>query len=381
MRKVYWRPKAVSRTALILISGFAVAALILVESFPVVTRHPYQLEKMAAAEQAEQAMATIHDARLATGIPIDPTTDPTESGMIGIAMSPVTSISGSLISKQTSVNPNFAAVIVDMLKKIEVKEGDVVAVGMSGSFPALNICTISAVETLKLNPIVISSGAASQWGANVPDLLWLDMERILGESGIIATQSVAASVGGYEDRGLGMSEEGIALINKAIERNGLKRLASESFESSVDERMDLYQEMAKGKPIKAYINIGGGTVSVGRSLGKKLVYSGLNTSASLKVHRVKGVMPQFMSDGIPVIHLVQIVTLAERYGLTVQPQTFPEIGEAAVFVGEQYNRWLAVALLLIEIAVLYVFIRSDIGFRLLKSRQIPKSESAPEPMV
>jgi poly-gamma-glutamate system protein len=47
--------------------------------------------------------------------------------MIGLATSPITSTTGYLKVKQTTVNPNWAAVLVDMLKRAGVKEGDAIA--------------------------------------------------------------------------------------------------------------------------------------------------------------------------------------------------------------------------------------------------------------
>ena len=38
--------------------------------------------------------------------------------------------------------------------------------------------------------------------------------------------------------------------------------------------MDLYTRSAEGKPIKAYINVGGGTVSVGKNIGKLMFRPG-----------------------------------------------------------------------------------------------------------
>ncbi len=381
MKKVYWRPKAVSRTALLLIAGFSLLGLIMVESWQVTRERPFQAEKLAAARLAADAMETLYFAREEVGPAIDRTIDPTESGLIGVTMSPVTSISGHLIAKQTTINPNFAAVMVDMLKRADVGEGDVVALGVSGSFPALNVCTYAALEVLKAKPIVIASAAASQFGANVPDLLWIDMERVLQDQGVMNIRSVAASIGGYEDRGLGMSEEGLALIQKAIARNGLLQLEAEEFEDCIEERMQIYKDYAKGKPIKAYINVGGGTVSVGRSLGKKMFHPGLNRRTPDKLRLVDGVMPRFIAEGVPVIHMVQVAELAERYGMQISPPTMPQVGEATVFSGFDYNRWLAATILFIEVALLYTFIRSDVGFRLLRMSPQRKEQPAPEPMV
>jgi poly-gamma-glutamate system protein len=408
MKKIYWRPRAVSRTALVLIAIIALAGLLIVEQSKGPQNRPYYEEKNAAANKAQQALEVIKTARQTIGPPIEHAYDPAESGIIGLPMSPVTSVSGDITAKQTSANPNFAAVLVDMLKEAGVREGDVVAVACSGSFPALNIATYAAIETLGLKPIVISSAAASQFGANVPELLWIDMERILREQGVFAIKSVAASIGGYEDMGIGLTQEGLNMVQESIKRNDLPRLDTmidealkdgtlvasvdptalpakagvPSFEDNINMRLKLYEDEADGRPIKAYINIGGGTVSVGRSVGKKLFYPGLNLRPPGRIANLDGVMPRLINDGVPIIHLVQVAQLAERYGLPVAPTTAPEPSVGGVFTADDYNRPLVVAILGLIILSMYGFIRSDIGFRILR---VPSGKKAgdgrPEPMV
>ena len=150
MKRVYWRPPGVSRSALLLIAALALGALFIVESFPVQTRQRYYDEKIAAAHKAREAMGAIKSERQRRGAVIDPEIDPAGSGMIGSALTAVTSNTGYLDAKQTSANPNFAAVIVDLLKRAGVEKGDLVAIGLSGSFPALNIATFAAVHVLEL---------------------------------------------------------------------------------------------------------------------------------------------------------------------------------------------------------------------------------------
>ncbi len=381
MKKIYWRPRAVSRTALTLIAVLAVVGLLLVENLTIIKKRPYFEEKKEAAELAEHAMDQIWYLRSTHGPPIDISTDPTASGLIGLPISPVTTVSGDLTSKQTSVNPNFAAVIVDMLKRAEVKEGDTVAVGVSGSFPAINVCVYAAIEALGLKPIIISSASASQWGANVPELLWIDMERHLQEQQVFGFRSVKSSIGGYEDRGLGLDRESLEKIEAGIERNKLPKVEAETFEENVADRIQTYHTLAGGSPIKAYINVGGGAVSVGRTAGKKMFRPGLNLRPPGRIQQIDGVMARFISEGIPVIHLIQIQDLAERYGLPIAPVTKPEVGVGDVFRGEDYNRLLAGGVLLAITLSLYAFIRSDIGFRLLQSSGRRKDPGHPEPMV
>lgn len=381
MKRVYWRPKNVSRTALLLIALFSIAGMILVESLPTIREMPWQREKTEAAQLAKEAFDVIAIARDQSGTPIDPKVDPTESGLLGVATSTVTSLTGSLTDKQTTINPNFAAAIVDMLKRAGVEQGDVVAVGISGSLPAFNICTFAALETLEAQPVVIASGASSSWGANVPSLLWLDMEKILAEKGVFATRSVAASIGGEADRGLSFPQEGVDAIRGAIEENGLELLEQKKFEDILEKRMEIYRQQSGGKPIKAYINVGGGMASVGRTAGKQAFKSGLNEELPDDAEGIDGIMERFASSGVPVIHLVKIASLARQYGMVESPETMPRVGEGSVFRKPDYNRYLALGVLLVEIAMLYVFIRSDVGFRLLSPGKKRGDKSAPEPMV
>jgi len=423
MKKIYWRPRAVSRPALLLITLISLAGLSLVERWKVHSPQPYFDEKMTAAKLAQDAFAVIKAQRLEVA-PIDRTIDPAATGLIGLPMSPVTSVSGEVAAKQTSANPNFAAVMVEFLKEAGVREGDAVAIGVSGSFPALNICTYAACEALKVRPLVISSASASQFGANVPALLWPDMERALrrrgkkvpqvndagqpvldaeGEptyrdAGLFSTKSIACSIGGILDRGVGLDKEGLELVNNSIQRNGLTPFRAdeppipeegdvitamaEDFKANVDERMALYLQHAEGMPIRAYINVGGGTVSVGKDIGKHMFSPGLNRRPPRHVREVDGVMPRFINQGVPVIHVVHINTLADRFGMPLEPSTMPLVGDGGVFTGIDYSKPLVIGVLAFILLSLYSFIRSDVGFRMLRaSQRSRKSDSQPEPMV
>ncbi|YCM46598.1 poly-gamma-glutamate system protein [Verrucomicrobiaceae bacterium 227] len=382
MQKLYWRPQAVSIKALVLVALFAAVGAVLVEKVKTNNQQAFHEEKMQASQLAISAMESLRAARVLAGYEIDTEVDPAKSGLIGLPMSSVTSVSGVLEAKQTSINPNFAAVIVDYLKRANIQEGDTIAVGCSGSFPALNVCVYAALETLKLKPIIISSASASQWGANIPDLLWIDMERILQEESKFSFRSVAASMGGFEDSGMGLTSTGKADINRGIERNGLTMLdPKKDFTEKVDERYEIFKANAKGAPIKAYINIGGGTISNGRKVGKNLFNPGLNKRAPLGVAKVDGLMSRFITEGVPVIHLVEVNKLAEKYEMPLSPEMTPSIGNSSVFAKKGYSRWLAATVLVIILLALFGFIRSDIGFRLFQSGGPKKGGSHPEPMI
>ena len=351
MTKSYWKPQGRS-SIMALAAVLSLLAVGTVEFFPAQANSTGVNEKLVAATLAGEAFETIKSERIERGIEIDPATDPAQSGLVGQLISPVTSNHGDLSAKQATINPNFAAVVLEMLKQAGVGKGDVVAVGFSGSFPALNISVLAAMDTLGAKPIVISSASGSQWGANHPDLLWIDMESALNEAGIFQTRSVAASLGGVEDRGIGMSEEQVKLLRAAIARNELPALEPADFTQGINERMLIYRRHADGASIKAYINVGGGAASVGTHEGKKQFDPGLNLTPPVGVKLDDSVMARFAHEDVPVIHLVQIEELAMRYGLPLQIADVPKVGEGNIYAPEEYNTALAAGGLLAIVLVL-----------------------------
>jgi len=381
MKKMYWRPSKVPRIVLVVISIFAIAGMTSVELFKTYKKSPHFTEKIQAARGMKDAMELIKEHRIKRAGPIDSEQDPAGSGLIGLPTSPITSNVGYLNAKQTTVNPNWAAVMVDMLKKAGAKEGDSIAVGISGSFPALAIATYAAAKVLKLKVIAISSVAASNWGANIPNLTWLDMERILYKAGMISQVSVAASLGGMEDEALGMSEKSLEMLRAAITRNKVPLIEANTRKEIIDARMAIYREYAEGGRIAAYVNLGGGTVSVGTVVGKKLYRPGLDRRPPQAALTTDSVMSRFAREDVPLIHMVYIDRLAKRYGLPKSPDSMPYVGEGPIFGKLQYNLTLAVVNLVILLFILYIFLKLDIGYRIFGSSRITQAPKHPEPMV
>jgi hypothetical protein len=96
---------------------------------------------------------------------------------------------------------------------------------------------------------------------------------------------------------------------------------------------------------------------------------------------IDSVMNRFARQGTPVIHLVYIDTLAEKYGIPKSPSVMPHIGEARVFAVTKYNVFLAAANLIILVFVLYIFLRLDIGYRIFGTTKATETPKHPEPMV
>ena len=404
MRGMYWKPEGASQVQRAVVAALAIVGLVAVEVFPTEEQQPHYAEKMLAARKAQEALEVLHEASERKGLGLLMKTDPAGSRMIGEVLSPITSGSGSLVSKQTSVNPNFAAVIVEWLKELRVKPGEVVAVGLSGSFPAMNLAVYSAVHELGIEPIIISSTAASQWGANHPNFTWLDMEAVLRENDVFPYKSVAASLGGVGDDAIGLSNRGRRMLERAIERNDVPELAevdkkkqpdrpveADSEEDSapslalvdedrVRERMSLYYKEAGDRPIKAYVNVGGGTVSVGTKVGKRKFSPGVNARPPKGIEDMPpSVLGAFLENGVPGIHITRIIDLAERYGLEIAPRTTPEVGAGDVFEKRQPNRWLAGIVLVLVLLALFVIARQPWGTRMLRTTIPPESVIPPPP--
>jgi poly-gamma-glutamate system protein len=379
MKRIYWRPKDVSTNALLVIAAIAAAAIVVVEGFPEPTSELYFQQMLEASELAAEATDEIRRERDRRRIRIDPIADPTGSGLIGFPVTEITTNSGNLLAKQTAINPNWAAVTVQLLHEADVSEGDTVALGVSGSFPGLNVAVYAALATLRLNPIIISSASGSQWGANHPDFLWTDMERALFKRKIFPFRSVAVSPGGAEDRAAGLSEEGHKVLNRRLERTGLPRIDPESYAESVVERMAIYREHAGENPIRAYINIGGGTSSVGTRRSKFAFQPGVNRATPPKAALIDSVMARFLDKGVPVIHFLQINRMAQRFGLPVSPQVRPAVGSGMVFRQRRYNPELTAVALAVVVASLFLFIRSGRGRMALESTH--RRESRIEPRL
>ncbi|MBR5668756.1 MAG: poly-gamma-glutamate system protein, partial [Spirochaetales bacterium] len=96
--------------------------------------------------------------------------DLNRTGLIGPAYSPLMTTMGDIAAKRTSLDPNFAAVLVKYFVNAGLKQGDTVAIGSSGSFPALAIASICACNALGLKAEVIVSIGASTYGATRVEL-------------------------------------------------------------------------------------------------------------------------------------------------------------------------------------------------------------------
>jgi poly-gamma-glutamate system protein len=349
--------RAKSNIVLGLVSLLSLLALIAVENGKMVVRQEWYNEKLEASRLSQSAARHIKNYRLENGVFIDEINDPNQTALIGQEYSLITTDQGLIESKLSATNPNFAAVIVQLLKDAGLNDSDHVAVAYSGSFPGLNISVLAALETLKLRPIVITSVGSSNFGANDPYLTWLDMESILYKSDIFHNRSVAASIGGGNDLGRGLSPEGRDLIVKAIERNHVEFINEKHIEDCIARRMEIYDKFSQGQPIKAFINVGGGIASLGNTINGQLIPSGLTKHLPMSNFPLRGVIIQMGQKGIPIIHLLNIDQLLTKYGLPVNPVPLPEPGDGGIFIQKKYNViTTAVATFILVVVIVFIYL-------------------------
>ncbi|MEO0324647.1 MAG: poly-gamma-glutamate system protein [Myxococcota bacterium] len=378
MKALYWRSNRVSAAQLVVLSIAVVLGTLAVETQPIEERGPLHALQLQAARQCAQGYRAIHLERIRQQLPLEIEHDPAASGLIGPAVSPIVSTPGHLPSKQTSVNPNFAAAFVVLLSEAGVREGDLVAVGLTGSFPAANVALLSAIEALGAEPLTISSVAASAYGATVPSLTWLDMERVLFEQDLLAFRSRRATLGGVLDQARDHTDEGRQALREAIGRSGLPFMEPAGFAQAVSDRLALYDELAGERTVAAYVNVGGGTVSVGTTADKEVFRPGLNTRVPRGLRR-PSVMRSFLERGVPVVHVTKIRTLARRFGLPDQPLETPGVGEGDVYTRGTVRAWVVLLALLLTLVALWAATRFDA--RLVFSRGDGTGPEAPEAMV
>lgn len=336
-----WRSKWRRRLVLL---GLAVGAIllqwILEETRKPVRQRDYEI-KLEAAQKADEAFASVRRFCDLEDAIVDLANDPSCTGLIGPETSLITNAYGNLESKLTTLNPNMAAYVVELFKQAGLREGDLVAVAASGSFPGMNIAVYAAMEVMGLRPIITTSVGASNWGATDPDFTWLDMERLFESEGIFGFRSIAASHGGGDDMGRGLSPLGRQKIVDAMHRNEVAQLSSSNLEDAIVKRMALYEEESRGRLYRGFVNVGGGLAAIGSSQNRSLIPPGLSLDLVPKNWPRKGCLILMAEKGVPVIQLLSMSELAGAAGLPLAPEELPVPGEGGVFIKNSYRLSLA----------------------------------------
>lgn len=381
-----YRTGKVPPSTLAALAILAILAYVSVETFKVDAREKFYEEKKAAVSRVRQGQDAIRAARLHAGLKIEDDHDPARTGLIGLDdAGPLTTDRGYLRSKQIATHPNFAAAVVALLKEAKVRKGDVVAVGMTGSFPGANLATIAAIEAIGAKPVVQTSIGASTFGANQAEFTWLDMEKAAFDAGAIHVRSVAASIGGDKDKGVGLNKSSIELARAAMARNGIPKIEEKTLVDSIARHMEIFEREAGGLDrIKCYVNIGGGLASVGSNqVADKLIDTGLTERFTQRNYPVEGVMIRMLKAGKPVIHLKDLRKFAADHDLPLAQAKPGEAGEGPLFFSQKYNLVLVLVALVVLVAIIVAVSLLDLRHVLFgrppRSPAEPKVEVAAAP--
>ena len=353
MAKISIRSTSVLSTLALL----AIGLLYVVETTKRNVKEEWFDEKIAASKLTQKALLHLKNERFENVHFVDNINDPNETGLIGEQYTPITTGSGSLPIKASTMNPNFGGMMVQLLRDAQLKKGDEVAICMTGSFPGLNVAVLAAIQTLGIKPVIISSVTASSWGANDPDFTWIDMEHELYEDKIFVNHSIAASIGGNLDIGRALSLEGRELVEFAIKRNHLDYINTGTIEGNIKKRLEIFN---KHKKIKAFINIGGGVASNGSDYNGDAIRAGYHETLKLKdFPDKKGVMFEMAKRNIPIIHLKNVQQLMNKYDLPLEPIPLPEIGKGKLYFALKYQVGIVASALLFLVGLLLVTIYMD----------------------
>ena len=308
--------------------------------------------KVKAAMNMQESMNILKSSRMISGVFIDDENDPNETGLVGSPFSLITTDEGDLDAKLTTLDPNFAAGMVELMTQLSLQKDDTVAVLVTGSMPGANIAVLTALKSLGVIPVTITSVGASQWGANQIDFTWLDMEKILYDNNLIPNRSIAASIGGRNDMGRLLSPAGRNIIINNIAKHQLPLIKKTKLAENIALRMNLFQNAARLKNYKAMINVGGGVASLGTSFNSKLLPAGIVLRSniqniSIQDGGIEGVLSKFSKNNTPILHVLNIKSLTEQLGMPFAPIPIPNIGLGPLYVIEKYNTIIALICLIL----------------------------------
>ena len=316
----------------------------------------YEEAQRNAAARIERAEAYIKKSILDKGFAIEET-DINRTGLLGPEFTELTSTPGEEGAKRSTLNPEFAAVMVRYFHEAGLKEGDSIAIGSSGSFPGFLIAVLTAATEMKLEARVIASVGASMHGATRVEYNIFHVLRDLKESGEAEYSLLGVSCGGENDRGGGVMEgflyEGTAelslkLCREEAERTGAVLIYKDTLEESIQERLYLF-----GDDVKMFVNIGGASTNNGTSSYTLDFPPGL----VMKVDRIpqggeRGLIFEYAERGIPVINLLSVKKLCQENSIAFDPVPLPSSSSSAVYSSVTYNPLIIISTLLLATILL-----------------------------
>lgn len=261
-----------------------------------------------AEKTVQSAFETLWKFRLEFDL-ADTVRDPDHTGVIGIEHSVITTTIGYKDAKEFATRPGWAGWLVRELVSCNIWSGADVAVMFSGSFPAVNIVVLAALQELDADVVCVSTIGASSYGANEVGFSWPEMERLLREEHVLKVGSSAVTLGGTGDRGAEWSEYGKKMAMQSVKRSNLPFIDARSLRGAINKRMRFF-----GNPNKYFclINVGGGQAAFGGGASPRFNRGGWFFEPLSYKGNPDGVMDRFLAEGIPCLNLLYLKELDEH---------------------------------------------------------------------
>lgn len=331
---------------IVVLVGFVITEFL----FTDVEKRVYNLKMQQAVQLTKKWYKIVKYQKEIRDIKSDAISNIPNKYMMGDDFTEITTTLGTLNAKEISTNPDFSALVVRWLKESDIKSDDKIGIIISGSFPAIAISTLAAMQTLDLDVVLMSSLGASSYGANQPEATWLDIESWLIEFGDLKYKSILVSRGAESDAGLGMMDEGIEIIKKAADRNKVDLFIPESLNHSIQKKADILME----HNISLLINIGGNQSALGRCAHSNSIPNGYNETIHLCNHEERGIIQELNSKGIPLISFLNIKDIAYEYGMDMSPgKSYME--SIKLFEKKRVNKVVLTIILVVNILSIWLF--------------------------
>ena len=213
-----------------------------------------------------------------------------KTGLVGIEDSPITTKLGNLQAKQISTSPFWCEKFYDWFKNADLKSGDTIFISSSSSFPNMLLAALIAAENFGLEVKLCVSLGSSSWGANRPEFLSADILNLLYENNFIHTLPEFYTLGGINENGGGIPEEGIKILS---------RVKNIFINCDLEEAVKIKLPFVKNS--RLVINIGGNASSMGKDFDALKISPGLNFDYSESAGN--GIAGFALKNKIPVIHI------------------------------------------------------------------------------
>ena len=302
--------------------------LILLGLFLLNGRGTMSLEEARLYGRIREAQDLLWTAMQKNGL-TDPVHDTDKTGFIGLEWSETSTTLGKLESKRNASDPLWGAQCLRWFDQLGLQRGDRIVVLSSSSFPGLLYSVLAAAESRGLRVDLVVSLGASAWGANRPQAPWPVMARILSDGGFLQTLPLFYTLGGHNETGTDMLAEGVDALTEAARLDGVELFRPARLADITARKLALLDR--PGQPRAGLVvNIGGSEANLGTDEGVVSLHNGLLTGADAAAAG-NGVIALALQRDFPVLHLLNLNSMADKVGITFSSRQHHFRGFSPVF--------------------------------------------------